>query len=321
MATGGTISSRSRQGRMIATDDASGLLERSPVSGITVASVDVMRLGSYQMQHSDLRVLSDAVNDAMALTGDDAVVGIVITHGTDTIEESALLLDLIHDDPRPIVFTGAQRSADTPDTDGPRNLADAIALAGSPAARGLGVLVSFAGAVFAARGTRKVHTTSPLAFDTPDSGAIGHIRNGLVVITMTPRRSPPFPRPTEHFDSTRVDVVTMHPGADDTLIRASVQAGARGVVIAGSGLGNSNSAVVAAVEELTRQGVIFCLSTRVGAGPVEPVYGNGGGADLVSAGALIVPALPAFQARILLALLLSARDTSPDVRRMLREFS
>jgi L-asparaginase len=321
MATGGTISSRSRQGRMIATDDASNLLERSSVSGVEVASVDVMRLGSYQMQHGDLRVLTDAVREAMALTGDDAITGIVITHGTDTIEESAVLLDLVHDDPRPVVFTGAQRSADTPDTDGPRNLADAITLASSPLARGLGVLVSFAGAVFAARGTRKVHTTSPLAFATPDSGAIGHVRNGLVVITMTPRRSPAFATPTASFDTTRVDVVNMHPGADDALIRASVRAGARGVVIAGSGLGNSNPSVVAAVDELTRDGIVFCLSTRVGAGPVEAVYGNGGGADLVSAGAMIVPGLPAFQARILLALLLSAQNVTSDVRRMLRDFA
>ncbi len=315
LTTGGTISSRRAGAGLVATDGAFDVLGEVQVPpDVEVEYVDLMRVGSYQMRLADLRALSDAVIEAFARTGRQAVDGIVITHGTDTLEESAILLDLVHDDRRPVVLTGAQRPADAADTDGPRNLSHAIAVAAAPEARGLGVAICFAGEILRAKGTRKVQTSDLSAFDTLGSGAIGHVDDRRVRIHVRPVRSQPLALPTERFDHVRVDVVAMYPGADDRLLRAAVDAGARGIVIAGSGIGNANPTIAATVAELTAAGVVVALSTRVSDGPVIPLYGNGGGADLVRAGAVVAEFLPAFQARILLALLLSSGQPPDSVR-------
>lgn len=315
LTTGGTISSRrAASGAVVATDDAAALGKGlSWPAQITVEAHDLMRIGSYQMTFAHLRQIADAV--AEHLSRDD-VDGIVITHGTDTLEETALLLDLCHDDPRPVVLTGAQRAADVADTDGPRNLTDAVALAASPEARDHGVLVSFAGAVLAARGTRKTHTLASSAFGHP-SGPLGTVDAAGVRLDALPHRTKPLPRPGPALDQQRVDIVMAYPGGDDTLVRASVAAGARGIILAGTGLGNAPAGLDDSVRELTAAGIVVGLSTRVGEGPVRPVYGNGGGADLVSSGAVPISHLPASQARVLLAVLLALDLEPAAIRRHL----
>src|SRR6185436_5412362 len=160
VATGGTIASTASAGGVVASRAAADLLGSTHVTDIDVETVDLMTVGSYRMNLGHIRLISDAVADLLARET-DPIDGIVITHGTDTTEETAVLLDLVHDDPRPVVLTGAQRASDAADGDGPRNLADAILVAASPRARGLGVLIAFAGRVLPARGTRKVHTAAP----------------------------------------------------------------------------------------------------------------------------------------------------------------
>jgi L-asparaginase len=218
------------------------------------------------------------------------------------------------------VFTGAQRPADAPDTDGPRNLADAIAVAADPAARDCGVLLTFDGAVFAARGVGKSHTAAPAAFSAPDSGPLGHVREGVVSLAARPVRVPPLDLAALDLAGIRVDVVTYYPGADAVVLDAVHAAGARGVVLAGTGAGNANCEVRAAVERLTRAGVVVALSTRVAAGPVAGIYGNGGGGiDLLAAGAVPTGVLRPSQARILLAALLARyRDPVPVAAELAR---
>lgn len=319
LTTGGTISSRAGGAGVVATDDAEtiGRLAVRSGSDVQVEAHEVMRVGSYQMRLADLRAISDAV--AEHLKRDD-VDGVVITHGTDTLEETAALLDLVHDDPRPVVVTGAQRAADVPDTDGPRNLADAVDVAASPAARDQGVLVSFAGTILAARGTRKVHTVDLAAFANP-GGALGEVIDGRVQLHHSPRRPKPLARPSAEFDDVRVDLVPAYPGSDDTLLRAAVGAGSTGIVIVGTGVGNGPALLPELVEQLTGDGVVVALSTRVSNGPVLPVYGNGGGADLVAAGSVPVSDLPASQARIALALLLSSGAEPRQVASMLADYA
>ena len=314
IATGGTIASTATDSGVVATRPAANLVERAGVCGIDIESHDLMTVGSYCMDLPHLRLISDSVAELLART-DDPVDGIVITHGTDTLEETAILLDLVHDDPRPVVLTGAQRASDSPDTDGPRNLADAIVVAGDSRSREQGVLIAFAGQVLPARGTRKTHTSELAAFSSVSgrpAGAFG-----------VQRPTPPLPRPTNAFDDTRVDLVELYPGADDTLIRAAVAAGAKGIVLAATGIGNANPVVAEAARELvTRKHVAVVLSTRVPYGPVAGVYGNGGGADLVAAGIPAASGLPATQLRILLALWLSQYEfDASQLRSMIARYA
>ncbi len=318
VATGGTIASTASAGGVVASRAAADLLQSIHVTDIDVETVDLMTVGSYRMNLGHIRLISDAVADLLARET-DPIDGIVITHGTDTTEETAVLLDLVHDDPRPVVLTGAQRASDAADGDGPRNLADAILVAASPRARGLGVLIAFAGRVLPARGTRKVHTAALAAFGSViGAAAVGEVVDGSVAITATPRRPNPLPRPSSKFDHTRVDLVEMYPGADGALMRAAVAAGARGIVVAGTGIGNANPVVVDAARAMVAGGVAVVLSTRVPEGPVAGVYGDGGGADLVAAGIPAASGLPATQLRMLLALWLSQHEVdSSEIRSMI----
>ena len=318
VATGGTIASTASAGGVVASRAAADLLQSTHVTDIDVETVDLMTVGSYRMNLGHIRLISDAVADLLARET-DPIDGIVITHGTDTTEETAVLLDLVHDDPRPVVLTGAQRASDAADGDGPRNLADAMLVAASPRARGLGVLIAFAGRVLPARGTRKVHTAALAAFGSViGAAAVGEVVDGSVSITATPRRPTPLPRPSPKFDHTRVDLVEMYPGADGALMRAAVAAGARGIVVAGTGIGNANPVVVDAARAMVAGGVAVVLSTRVPEGPVAGVYGDGGGADLVAAGIPAASGLPATQLRMLLALWLSQHEIeASEIRSMM----
>src|SRR5699024_349484 len=138
------------------------------------------------------------------------------------------LLDLVHVSSKPVVLTGAQRAADQLDTDGPRNLADAVTVAASERVRDCGALVVFAGLVYSPQRTRKHHTVAAAPYRAGDSGPLGRVEAGGVRMTTVPNRPAPLAIPGELFDTTRVDVIPVHPGDDATLAAAAVQAGATG---------------------------------------------------------------------------------------------
>ncbi|MFE2186989.1 asparaginase domain-containing protein [Streptomyces sp. NPDC059455] len=182
------------------------------------------------------------------------------------------------------------------------------------AARDLGVLVCFDGQVYPARGTRKAHTTAPAAFAAPDGGPLGRVGDGEVRISAVPVRPKPLDLGAFRPDGIRVDIVACYPGCDIRALRAVADAGARGVVLEATGAGNANPEVAAEVARLTASGVVVALSTRVHAGPVAALYGNGGGADLVRAGAVPTGTLRPSQARVLLIALLGAYGDPERVR-------
>lgn len=312
LSTGGTIATR----RGVAHDSVSALLDRLPADlGVKLDGVDVFCLGSYLLTPADMREVAGQVHAALA---DDDVVGVVVTHGTDSMEETAFLTELFHTDSRPVVFTGAQRPADAADSDGPRNLADAVTVAGAASARDRGVLIAFDGQIFPARGTRKTHSLAPAAFSAPDGGAIGWVGPGGVEFIATPERLSALDLRAFDLDGVRVDVVACYPGADAVALEAVVAAGATGVVLETTGAGNANPGIRDAVATLTRSGVVVALSTRVHAGPVAELYGNGGGMDLVKAGAVPTGRLRSSQARVLLVALLGCCRDPVQVAGQLR---
>lgn len=306
LATGGTIASRTSAnsgGATLAEDTGTTILQSTGQGSVPVEVVDVMRKGSYQLTFADMLSICISIRQALR---DPLVLGVVVTHGTDTTEETAYLADLLHQDSRPVIFTGAQRAADHADPDGPDNLRKAIAVAASPDAQGHGVLVSFAGSIFPAAGVRKVQTADIQAFGSPDGEPAGQVsETGSVSMHPAPLRFEPLPIPSPEMEPHRADIVATYPGADAVLLDAALAAGSSGIVLAATGNGNANQVICAAVADATAAGAVVVTSTRVHAGPVLPVYGAGGGKNLHAVGAIPAGLLKPSQARILLQLLLA----------------
>ncbi|PRY12614.1 asparaginase [Kineococcus rhizosphaerae] len=308
IATGGTISSTGGLGHLEARLGAQDLLATlgGGTTGGDVRTLDLTTVVSSALTGADLLRLHRAVRAAL----DSGVDGVVVTHGTDAMEETAFLLDLLHDDERPVVLTGAQRAADAVGPDGPANLAAALQLAADPAARGCGVLLAFDGEAYAARGVRKVHTVRAGAFAAPGLGPTHRIAAGRVDLLHRPLRAKPRTLPDDVVDLPRVDVVGTHLGADATLFDAALAAGARGVVVQAMGAGNTPPAVTEAVLRACGAGVPVVVCSRVPEGPVAPVYGSGGSA-LQRGGAVLAGDLSPWQARTLLAVALADEPHDP----------
>ena len=312
LTTGGTIATRGTGIERIARDSGQDLLARVQLpADVTVEVRDVLRVGGYAFTPAHMHTVLTAVLDAYATPGVD---GVVVTHGTDTIEETSFLVGLFLADARPVVFTGAQRGADDPTSDGPANLRDALTVAASADSRGLGALIVFDGAVLAAGGTRKTQTITSAAFTAPDGGPLGHVVDDRLHLLARPERPEPLDPRRLDLDDLRVDIVAVYPGCDPVLLEAAAAAGARGIVLEATGAGNANVAIRDAVRRLVDDGIVVLVSTRVHAGPVVPIYGNGGGRDLVEAGALPTGLLRPSQARILLLALLGTGAEPSGVR-------
>ncbi len=304
--TGGTIASRVDRERDVVVSTATGdeLLAQlgALAPDVEVAAEQFCNLGSFRM---DLETAHALARRAAAILADDAVAGVVVTHGTDTMEESAYLADLTIASDKPVVFTGSQRHADEPDGDGPRNLADAIRVAAAPQARGLGVLILFEQEFHAARDATKTHASRVGTFASAEHGKLGEVDAGRVIV----QRRPALGR---HFRAdrveTRVDLVKLVMGADDRFVRCAMQGGARGIVLEAFGRGNATPAVVGAVRDAVAQGIAVAVTSRCPQGRVMPIYGDGGGKDLAGAGAVFAGDLSGIKARILLSVLLAAPE-------------
>jgi L-asparaginase len=231
LAAGGTIAMSGDDGAKLALD-ANDLLDSVPalagqpgLDGETVAN-----LPSAHLTLADQLRICRAARDA-ARRG----IGVVVTHGTDTLEETAMLCDVIHDAQAPIVFTGAIRAASAPGADGPANLVDALSVARSAEAEGLGVLVVFGGEIHHARCARKTDTTSLTAFSSPQTGPLGRVTEGHPSFwSRIPRNQPLDPPSLDH----RVLVVPTTAGDDGSLARAALASDPDGIVIGTLGAGH-----------------------------------------------------------------------------------
>ncbi|WP_374426834.1 asparaginase [Paracoccus sp. (in: a-proteobacteria)] len=285
LATGGTIASkRDAEGAARPALSGEDLLAVLPPMRVTLEPREVLAKDSSTLTLADMQAISDAVGTALA---DPGIAGIVVTHGTDAMEETALLVQLQHAPAKPVIFTGAQFAADHPSPDGPGNLADAVTLALRGAA---GVALAFGGKVLPAWGLYKSATDSADAFRRAAEDAA----------------SPPLPVLPAPVAGLRVDIVAVHPGGDALHLDASLAAGAQGIVLAALGSGNATPDLVAGVARARAAGVPVVVTSRVPTGLLAPAYGGGGGGhDLCRAGAIHARLLRPGQARILLAVMLA----------------
>lgn len=297
LAAGGTIAMRGE--RAVPALDASELVEQLPqVAGFHLEAETVLSLPSTYLTLAQAFDLARRAGQAAA-SGE----GVVLTTGTDTMEEVAMVCALTYGGEAPIVITGANRPGSAPGADGPANLLDAIILARAPAAAGLGVVLAFGGEVHAATTVRKIDSTGPVAFGSPTAGPLGRIVEGRVWLHATPRRPTPLAvQSLEH----RVRTVTTGLGDDGAMLRHAAEI-SDGVVLVALGAGHLSTEVLGELRSATERVPVFITCRPDRSSMLFSTYGfEGAERDLRASGAICVPFLSPAAARVALLCALGA---------------
>ena len=322
LATGGTIAGAAATGTQAGyTSGEVGvetLIAAVPQLGelANISGEQVANVGSQDMSDAVWLTLADRVN---ALLSSKEVDGIVITHGTDTIEETAYFLNLVVKSDKPVVMTAAMRPATALSADGPLNIFNAVAVAADPEARGRGVLVVINDDIHGARGMTKTSTTDVQTFVSAERGLMGATLYGENRYYRQPYRT--------HTSSSefsvkgmkelpRVDVIYISAGVSPDLIDAAVENGAKGIVTAGVGNGNMTGGALKALERARAKGVVVVRSTRVTSGTV----GRNIETDDDAMGTVASGELNPAQSRVLLKLILTKTDDPAQVQAYFNQY-
>ncbi|HTU88001.1 MAG TPA: asparaginase [Solirubrobacteraceae bacterium] len=305
LAAGGTIAMRGEQA--VPALDAAELVQQLPqVAGFHLEAETVLSLPSTHLTLADALGLARRAGEA-ASSGE----GVVLTTGTDTMEEVAMVCALTYGGQAPIVVTGANRPGSAPGADGPANLLDAIILARAPAAAGLGVVVAFGGEVHAASTVRKIDSTGPVAFGSPTAGPLGRIVEGRVWLHATPRRPGPIDvRSLDH----RVSTVSTGLGDDGALLRRAAEM-SDGVVLVALGAGHLSPVVLSELRHAAERVPVLITCRPDRSSMLFSTYGfEGAERDLRASGAICVPFLSAPAARVALLCALGAGLDRADMQ-------
>lgn len=310
---GGTIASlptEDTSGGVVPSIEASDLVRSVPglESLARVESRTLRQMSSANISLADLVEVADAIHGAFA----SGVDGVVVTQGTDNIEETSFAIDLLVRDERPVVITGAMRNPSLVGADGPANIRAAVAVAASPRARGMGTLVVMNDEVHAARFVRKTHLSSLSAFSSPQTGPLGVVVEGRVHVYT--RVEPLFPARPDGAVAP-VALLRCALGDDGRIVSALPGLGYRGLVLEGFGGGHVPEAMVAPLVELVAVMPVV-LASRTGAGVVlESTYGFAGSEiDLLTRGLMSAGALDGLKARVALALVLVSTRAETEAR-------
>ncbi len=311
--TGGTISMRIDPVTGGAIPALSGEEIIALVPGLEeIAEFDVVNFALWPGPHVTPSRMMDLAVKVKEKLADKRIAGAVITHGTDTLEETAYLLDLAIDDDKPIVLVGAMRNSSELSWDGPGNLFSAVRAAIDTKTRGLGTIVAMNDQLIAAADATKTHTESNETFQSRDFGPIGLVDKDRVIVVRRPVQR-------EHIATgrieERVDVIKMFAGADGRFINFAVDDGARGLVIEALGRGNVTVPSLPAIERAIGEGLPVVITSRCPRGRVLDTYAyEGAGRQLKKMGAILGGMLPGHKARIKLMLMLGADWSIEQIR-------
>ncbi|MCS7302761.1 MAG: asparaginase [Candidatus Kapabacteria bacterium] len=311
--TGGTIASRLSEafGGVVPALSAQDILDAVPEVR-QIAEIEAIEYGKFPGPHMTPQRMFEVAQQAAALLSRDDIAGVVVTHGTDTLEETAFLLDCTVDSPKPIVVVGAMRNSSEPDWDGPRNLRDAVTIAVSPQFRGMGTLVCLAGIINAASEVTKTDTEEINTFRSLDFGPLGRISNGRPIRYRAPVHRQTFP--VQRIPD-NVPLIKCYAGMDGFLVRAAVENGAEGLVIEAMGVGNVPPPVYYELCAAVERGIPVVLVSRCPVGRAEHVYAyEGAGKHLHEAGVIFADFLNGQKARIKLLCALGAGYSLEQIR-------
>lgn len=232
-----------------------------------VTGEQIVKIGSQDMNDEVWLILAQRINELLAKPEVD---GIVITHGTDTMEETAYFLNLTVKSDKPVVLVGAMRPSTAVSADGPLNLYNAVVVAGAPESKGKGVLVAMNGSILGAASVLKMHTTAVETFQAPNAGALGYVLNGKVNYNMVPLKK----HTTQSvFDVTglkklpKVGIVYSYSNIEADMVEPMLENGYQGIVHAGVGNGNLHKNIFPVLEKARQKGILVVRSSRVPTGP------------------------------------------------------
>ncbi|WP_276248079.1 asparaginase [Haladaptatus sp. YSMS36] len=314
LSTGGTIASTGTDKGATPTRAGDELVEAVP--GLTdhadISVEEVAQISSFALGFDTMATIVRRVRELAA----EGVDGVVVTHGTDTMEESAYFVDVVAGDTIPVVFTGAQRRGDEPGADGPANLLTAVRAASHERVREAGgAYIAFADSLYSARTVTKGHTSNLDTFYAPDAGPVANVLRGYVRFFREPGSESVSIPATDV--TARVEMVKSAAGVDGWQIERALEDGVSGIVLEGMGLGNTTPGLETAAAEAIDRGVPVVVTSRCHGGAVNGIYGKEGGArTLEEHGAILGGDLPAQKARITLALALSATDDPEEAREL-----
>ncbi len=279
-----------------------------------LANISIYEFGNYPGPHITPQLMLELSKEVKKIISDENIDGIIITHGTDTLEETAYFLDLVIKTEKPIVVIGAMKTSSEPDWDGPRNLLDAIHIINNPNSRGLGVLVCLNGEINAASEVTKTHTEDVETFRSLDFGALGFVERGKVIFNRLPRKLEKFE--TENINP-NVDLIKVYAGMDEKFFRFAADSGAEGIVVEAMGVGNVPPKAFEGIKYAVEKNIPVILVSRCPAGETLDIYGYpGAGKWLKKIGVIFAEYLNGQKARIKLIVCLGLTKEIEQLRKM-----
>jgi L-asparaginase len=314
LTTGGTIAMVKKGESVVPYEKGSVLISEIPelekINDVKIEVIEFSNIPSPHMGPSDMWKLSRTIDK---IVEEEDVLGVVVTHGTDTLEETSYLLDLTLKSEKPVVCTAAMRNIGELGTDGPRNVYSSVLTVLSPQSYGMGVMVCLNDEIHAAREVTKTYTSNVATFDSPGYGPLGIVDEDYVIFF---RKSLTREKILVDKIEEKIVLIKTFTGDQGEFLKLAVKLGYKGIVLEGFGRGNVPPLVADAVEEVVKLGIPVVVTSRCFKGRVYPVYGyKGGGADLRKRGAIMSEHPIGQKAKIKLMVVMGKTNEIEEIRK------